>query len=146
MVISPYLNCTAVHIAKLPLCFLMPANDPGLFGSSTPDLPSGFRYTPELITREHERELVEHIKILPLKEFEFQGFTGKRRVVSFGWRYDFNDRELQKVDEVPEFLLPLRDPAAEFGFPQPTLAMSSSPSTPPASRSAGTATRPSSPR
>jgi hypothetical protein len=23
-------------------------------------------------------------------EFEFQGFIGKRRIVSYGWRYDFN--------------------------------------------------------
>jgi alkylated DNA repair dioxygenase AlkB len=35
-------------------------------------------------------------------------------VISFGWRYDFNDRELQKADDIPPFLLPLRASAAAF--------------------------------
>ena len=38
--------------------------------------------------------------------------TGKRRTLSFGWKYDFNDRELKKAEEIPEFLLPLRRRAA----------------------------------
>jgi hypothetical protein len=77
-----------------------------LFGAG-PGLPEGFKYQPELISAEQERELIRQIALLPLKEFEFQGFLGKRRVVSFGWRYDFNNRELQKTDDIPEFLLPL---------------------------------------
>jgi alkylated DNA repair dioxygenase AlkB len=40
--------------------------------------------------------------------------VGKRRTVSFGWRYDFNDRTLQKADDIPDFLLSLREVAAEF--------------------------------
>jgi alkylated DNA repair dioxygenase AlkB len=39
---------------------------------------------------------------------------GKRRIVSFGWRYDFNTRELQKAEEIPDFLLDFRITAAEF--------------------------------
>jgi hypothetical protein len=31
---------------------------------------------------------LEYIKVLPFREFEFHGFTGKRRIVSFGWRCD----------------------------------------------------------
>jgi hypothetical protein len=30
------------------------------------------------------------LEALPFREFEFHGFTGKRRTVSYGWRYDFN--------------------------------------------------------
>jgi hypothetical protein len=37
--------------------------------------------------------------------FEFQGFYGKRLIVSFGWRYDFNGGGLQKTEDVPDFLL-----------------------------------------
>ena len=33
-------------------------------------------------------------------------------MVSFGWKYDFNDRRLQKAADMPPFLLPLRDRAA----------------------------------
>jgi alkylated DNA repair dioxygenase AlkB len=86
---------------------------PDLFGSHD-DLPSGFRYAPELISSEQERALIERMSSLPFKEFEFQGFLGKRRVVSFGWRYDFNDGGFQKIEPMPDFLLPLRDRAAEF--------------------------------
>ena len=85
-----------------------------LFGDDEPGLPEGFRYRAGLISADEERSLVGEIQKLPLKEFEFQGYTGKRRVVSFGWRYDFNERELQKADDMPEFLLPLRAKAGQF--------------------------------
>lgn len=77
-------------------------------------LPGGFRYRPDLIEAEDERALIEQMRSLPFKEFEFQGFLGKRRVVSFGWRYDFNGGGLQKIEPLPDFLLPLRVKAAQF--------------------------------
>ena len=76
--------------------------------------PAGFKYQPDVITREREEELLTRIGELPFKEFEFHGFLGKRRTVSFGWRYDFNKSQLEKVDDIPEFLLPLRETAARF--------------------------------
>lgn len=79
-----------------------------------PTLPEGFRYQPDLITLSDEQKLLEHIRQLPLKEFEFQGFVGKRRTISFGWRYDFNERALRNADPIPAFLLQLREAAAEF--------------------------------
>src|SRR5262249_39728950 len=48
------------------------------------------------------------------KEFEFHGFLGKRRVVSFGWRYDFGQAKLMQAELMPDFLLPSRDKAAQF--------------------------------
>jgi alkylated DNA repair dioxygenase AlkB len=81
-------------------------------------LPEGFRYQPELISKDEERGLAERISGLPLKEFEFHGFLGKRRIVSFGWRYDFNGGGLQKTEDLPEFLLPVREQTAAFaGLP-----------------------------
>lgn len=76
--------------------------------------PSGFRYQPEVLTPAEERALVDEFASLPFKEFEFQGFLGKRRVVSFGWRYDFNGGGFQRIAPLPAFLLPLRDKAAAF--------------------------------
>jgi alkylated DNA repair dioxygenase AlkB len=94
------------------------SQQPHLFGdvpaAPDPGLPEGFKYEADLITPDDERELVNHLQTLPFKEFDFHGFLGKRRVVSFGWRYDFSDRELQKVDDLPPFLLPLRNAAAAF--------------------------------
>lgn len=87
--------------------------------SAEPDLPEGFRYEPEVITRNHERDLIEQIKTLPLKEFQFQGYTGKRRTKSFGWHYDFDKRLLRKSDDIPDFLLQLREVAARFAEMEP---------------------------
>jgi len=84
-----------------------------LFGGAT-TLPEGFRYEPDLITEHEERELLEQVRALPFREFEFQGYVGKRRVVSFGWQYDFNERTLREADDIPAFLLSLRDTAARF--------------------------------
>lgn len=85
-----------------------------LFAPPAPAGPDGFRYAPDLISVAEEEALVAALRVLPLREFEFHGFTGKRRVVSFGWRYDFNDQAFRKTDDIPSFLLPLRDKAARF--------------------------------
>jgi alkylated DNA repair dioxygenase AlkB len=79
-----------------------------------PNHPEGFRYRPELITSDEEVSLLAHVRELPFRDFEFHGYTGKRRVVSFGWCYDFTGRRLQKADDIPEYLLPLRAAAAAF--------------------------------
>jgi alkylated DNA repair dioxygenase AlkB len=77
-------------------------------------LPEGFVYRPELVTPEREVELIEHFEELDFREFEFQGYLGKRRVVSFGLNYDFAERRVHQAAEIPAFLLPLRDRAAGF--------------------------------
>lgn len=79
-----------------------------------PKLPDGFRYEPDLITAGEEASLLQHISELPFTEFQFQGFVGKRRTVSYGWHYDFNQRLLKSTYDIPEFLLPLRETAARF--------------------------------
>jgi alkylated DNA repair dioxygenase AlkB len=90
----------------------------GFFGSPSstppPEFPEGFQYEPEMISSADEENLVRHIEKLPFREFEFHGFVGKRRVVSFGWRYDFADRGLREAEDIPEFLLPLRAIVARF--------------------------------
>nr|WP_295371731.1 alpha-ketoglutarate-dependent dioxygenase AlkB [uncultured Sphingosinicella sp.] len=85
-----------------------------MFGGG-PELPEGFRYRPEFVTPEEEAELAKELSELPFREFEFQGFLGKRRVVSFGWRYVFDGSGLQEAEPIPDFLLPIRDRAARFG-------------------------------
>jgi hypothetical protein len=47
-------------------------------------LSGGFRYQPELIDTATEARMLEQIEALPFREFEFHGYTAKRRVVSFG--------------------------------------------------------------
>lgn len=74
----------------------------------------GFRYQPDLITHKDEESLVAHVRELPFQEFDFHGYKGKRRVVSFGWHYDFSSARLRKADPIPEYLLPVRKIAASF--------------------------------
>ncbi|HEV7364652.1 MAG TPA: alpha-ketoglutarate-dependent dioxygenase AlkB [Gemmatimonadales bacterium] len=85
-----------------------------------PDLPEGFNYRPAVVSLEQETELLERLRDLPFKEFEFHGFLGKRRVVSYGWRYNFSERAVQKADDIPSWLLPLRQTAAGFADLEPS--------------------------
>jgi alkylated DNA repair dioxygenase AlkB len=82
-------------------------------------LPEGFGYRPELIDAADEAALLSHVRELPFREFEFHGYTGKRRVVSFGWHYDFSARHLRKAEDIPDFLLQLRRVAAAFAGTEP---------------------------
>ena len=79
-----------------------------------PALPDGFKYAPDLLGPADEAALLAHVRELPFRDFEFHGYTGRRRVVSFGWHYDFAERRLRKADDIPAFLLALREPAAAF--------------------------------
>jgi alkylated DNA repair dioxygenase AlkB len=69
-------------------------------------------YAPEFLSPDTERQLMREFCALPFRPFEFQGFLGRRRVVFFGRRYDFNDRSLGPAEPIPSFLEPLRDAAA----------------------------------
>lgn len=86
---------------------------PSLF-EPEPCLPAGFQYRPDLITPSQERELVEQFADLPFAAFEFREYVGKRRIVSYGSKYDFSRERLQVAEAIPPFLLPLRDRAAAF--------------------------------
>ena len=88
-------------------------------GPPQPAVPSGFRYRPELISAAEETVLLAHVRDLPFRDFEFHGYTGKRRVVSFGWHYDFAARRLNRADDIPDFLLALRAPIGAFAELEP---------------------------
>jgi alkylated DNA repair dioxygenase AlkB len=77
-------------------------------------MPRGFRYQEEAISEEEESVLVTAIESLDLKPFEFHGYIGNRRVINFGFKYDFTRRFVEKADGVPQFLHELLGRAAEF--------------------------------
>ncbi|HEY4305087.1 MAG TPA: alpha-ketoglutarate-dependent dioxygenase AlkB [Gemmatimonadaceae bacterium] len=88
-----------------------------LFGAPepvAPNMPEGFRYAAKVLSVEQEQELVDDIRPLPFKEFEFHGYLGKRRIVSYGWKYNYETRTLSPSREIPDFLLKVRDIAARF--------------------------------
>src|SRR5687768_2750900 len=86
---------------------------------SGPQLLEGFRYHPALLGPADEAALLSRVRELPFREFEFHGYLGKRRIVSFGWHYYFAGRQLRKADDIPEFLLGLRSAAASFAGLEP---------------------------
>ncbi|HEV2503726.1 MAG TPA: alpha-ketoglutarate-dependent dioxygenase AlkB [Mesorhizobium sp.] len=69
--------------------------------------PQGFRLIPDFIGVQEEHALVGHLQKLPLAPFQFGAFEGKRRVASFGWRYDYSLQKLEQANGAPKWLLPL---------------------------------------
>jgi alkylated DNA repair dioxygenase AlkB len=76
--------------------------------------PPGFRYQPELVSEAEADALVARFAGLDFQPFEFRGFLGKRRVVYFGWRYDFGRARVERGEPIPAFLDEVRARAAAF--------------------------------
>ena len=66
--------------------------------------PKGLRYAREFVSRETERDLISRIAQLPLQPFQFGAFEGKRRVASFGFKYDYTLQRLQAAKPIPDWL------------------------------------------
>jgi len=90
------------------------------FFEQLPPLPEGFAYRPELVSPDEEAKLLAHFRELDFREYEFHGYLGKRRVVSFGQHYDSNVSAVVRSSEIPEFLLALRQKAADFASLAPS--------------------------
>jgi alkylated DNA repair dioxygenase AlkB len=90
-----------------------------LFGAVAPPLPPGMRYEPEFLRADEERELVEFAASLPLQEMRYKGYTARRRVVSYGGRYDFDANRLETGAPLPRELEPLRARVADWLGLQP---------------------------
>ncbi|MDR9780965.1 alpha-ketoglutarate-dependent dioxygenase AlkB [Rhizobium redzepovicii] len=79
-----------------------------LFGAIKSSLPDGFRYSPDVVLDDLQQAILEQMSELPFKAFDFHGFEGKRRTVSYGWTYDFDTKRVRKSEDIPPILLPLR--------------------------------------
>ena len=89
---------------------------------SPPAVPEGLRYKAEFISPELEQELIGHISALPLQPFQFGAYEGKRRVASFGFRYDYTLRRLQDAEPIPAWLAPVISQVEAFGGPSTRIA------------------------
>src|SRR5580704_10863663 len=77
-------------------------------------ITAGFRYKSDLFSPATERDFVAKFERLPFKPFEFHGYQGNRRIVSFGYRYDYAGRALRASEAMPDFVAPLREIASQF--------------------------------
>jgi alkylated DNA repair dioxygenase AlkB len=78
-------------------------------------LPDGFAYGADCVPPALARDLAQRFAALPFKNFDFHGFQGNRRIVSYGWRYEYSGRgQLRESGAAPDFLDPLKRIAADF--------------------------------
>jgi alkylated DNA repair dioxygenase AlkB len=100
-----------------PLC-----EQPQLFAAA-PDLPAGMVYQRAVMTAAEECHLLECFNALAFSEAQYKEWSAKRRIVSYGGRYDFSRNKLLQAEPIASFLLPLRNriaawsgiPAEKFG-------------------------------
>jgi alkylated DNA repair dioxygenase AlkB len=81
-------------------------------------LIDGLKYRDALI-RAEEKALLDRLLPLELAPFRFHGWLGNRKTQSFGWRYDFDDASFTPTEQLPGWLLPLRDKVAAFAGVEP---------------------------
>jgi alkylated DNA repair dioxygenase AlkB len=86
------------------------------FATSSPE-PEGLRYAAEFISPAAEQELIAHVAALPLQPFQFGQYEGKRRVASFGFRYDYSLRRLEDAKPIPDWLTSIIERVEAFGGP-----------------------------
>ena len=77
--------------------------------------PAGLRYQAGFVSERSESELISGIAELPLQPFQFGAFEGKRRVASFGYRYDYSLQRLAEADPIPAWLAPIARSVESFG-------------------------------
>jgi alkylated DNA repair dioxygenase AlkB len=92
----------------------MPRPDQLALFAAPPAGPEGFAYHPGFVTPDEAQALAGRIADLPFAPFQFHGYEGRRRVVYFGWRYDFGGGGLGPAEPMPAWLHPLRDRAEAF--------------------------------
>lgn len=120
----------------------MPAPQSDLFDApKPPPLPAGLTYAAEVLTPQAEARLIGELSAMTLAPFRFQGWTGKRHTVSFGWRYDFEDASFARTELIPDVLsrYALKPPPSP-GSTRTNWSRRSSSATIRARASAGTAT------
>jgi alkylated DNA repair dioxygenase AlkB len=74
----------------------------------------GYAYEREFLSTADEQALLGEIPRLPLAQAEYKGFLAKRRIMSYGGRYDFSAQRLQAGEPMAPFLLPLRAKVAAW--------------------------------
>jgi alkylated DNA repair dioxygenase AlkB len=84
------------------------------FIGSVENSPQGFDYRTEFLDAKEERVLLDTMGSLPFKEAQYREWQAKRRIVSYGGRYDFTHHALGPAPPIPEFLDRLRMRIAEW--------------------------------
>jgi alkylated DNA repair dioxygenase AlkB len=87
-------------------------------GAAARTLP-GLSYATEFLSAQEEAQLLALVSALPFHEAQYKEWQARRRIVSFGGRYDFTRHQLSEAPPIPDSLLPLRERIARFAHVAP---------------------------
>ena len=79
-------------------------------------MPDGWRYQADFVPAMEENRLLDVIATLPFEAAKYKEWTARRRIVSYGGRYDFSRNVLEPAEPIPQFLQSLRQQAANWGM------------------------------
>jgi alkylated DNA repair dioxygenase AlkB len=65
-------------------------------------LVSGLTYTDQFLAADEHKALLDYAQTFTLHTFLFQGYEAKRKVVSFGYDYNFKNRKLKNGSPIPD--------------------------------------------
>ena len=68
---------------------------------------SGLTYLPAFLAAEEETELLAHVSAIEFREVRMHGVAAKRRVIHYGWDYDYEGWKIFPTHPVPQWLRPL---------------------------------------
>lgn len=78
-------------------------DQPKLFDTPA-QLPNGLIYRPDFISPDEEEILLAYIQNLPLFNAPYREYKAKRRILNFGWSFDFRNNRLIPGPPLPRFL------------------------------------------
>ena len=81
--------------------------------------PEGFVLRPELLTVDEEAELLKRLADLRFDAIVMHGQVARRTARHYGYGYDYESRTPQPGEPVPEWLLPVRERAADLAGEEP---------------------------
>lgn len=90
------------------------ATQQSLFPSVASLPAAGLHYREAFITLDEEQDLLARIATLPFEYAKYQQYTARRRVVSFGYGYDYSRHERLPAAPLPPWLRPFVERAATF--------------------------------
>ena len=85
-----------------------------LFGTDDTGFPPGMRFEQDWLGTEEEAALVEAIRALDLREAQYKQYTARRRVASFGGKFDYDNNRLLPAPPIPPAFEPLRERVARW--------------------------------
>jgi alkylated DNA repair dioxygenase AlkB len=81
---------------------------PSLFADEMFAMPGGWRFATDFLSSEEENELLQSIERLTLVEAQYKQYTARRRVASFGGKFDYDSNRLRPAPDIPDSLLGIR--------------------------------------